>query len=140
MLIFLLWVGLCALVGYYAKSNGHNFGTYMLLSLLLSPIVGFIIVAVKGKNTGAEAQSGLSGSAPIATPLDRPDFTRFESGSTYLSNASVSPQLPDDVDEQIPNTPQKSKIDELKEYKELLDMGIITEEEFKAKKTQILNS
>ena len=138
MIIFLLWVGLCALVGYYAKSNGHSFGTYMLLSLLLSPIVGFIVVAVKGKNTGAESQ-GFSSSAANATPLERPDFSRFESGPANFNNSSGRLLVSEDVDEQIPDTPQKSKIDELKEYKELLDMGVITEEEFKAKKTQILN-
>lgn len=35
--------------------------------------------------------------------------------------------------------PQKSNIDELKEYKELFDSGVITEEEFNAKKKQLLN-
>lgn len=41
------------------------------------------------------------------------------------------------------NTPKKevhtSNADELKKYKELLDSGIITEEEFNAKKKQLLD-
>jgi hypothetical protein len=35
-------------------------------------------------------------------------------------------------------TPSKSNIDDLKKYKELLDTGIITQEEFDAKKKQLL--
>ena len=34
--------------------------------------------------------------------------------------------------------PQASGADEIKKYKELLDMGIITQEEFDAKKKQLL--
>lgn len=39
-----------------------------------------------------------------------------------------------------PAAPQVSSADELKGYKELLDMGAITQEEFDAKKKQLLNS
>ena len=35
-------------------------------------------------------------------------------------------------------TPRQSAADELKKYKELLDQGVITEDEFQAKKEQLL--
>lgn len=38
------------------------------------------------------------------------------------------------------STPTKSIVEQLKEYKELLDLGIITEEEFQEQKKKILNS
>ena len=38
----------------------------------------------------------------------------------------------------IKQEPTKSNADELKKYKELLDMGVITQEEFDAKKKQLL--
>lgn len=41
-------------------------------------------------------------------------------------------------DETMPVQPKTSKYDELKELKELLDIGIITNEEFTAKKKQLL--
>ena len=37
------------------------------------------------------------------------------------------------------STPAASPADEIKKYKELLDMGIISQEEFEAKKKQLLN-
>ena len=40
--------------------------------------------------------------------------------------------------ETVPEQPKTSKYDELKELKELLDIGIITPEEFTAKKKQLL--
>lgn len=43
-----------------------------------------------------------------------------------------------DVKHQTPPTTTLSTTDELKKYKELLDMGIITQEEFDAKKKQLL--
>jgi len=58
----------------------------------------------------------------------------------------VSSSVPDVISHTIqPASPQvftseQEKIQLLKDYKELLDSGIITEEEFNAKKNQILNS
>ena len=40
--------------------------------------------------------------------------------------------------ETVPEQPKTSKYDELKELKELLDIGIITPEDFTAKKKQLL--
>jgi septation ring formation regulator EzrA len=51
-------------------------------------------------------------------------------------NASVTESA--SVEVEVATTPQKENIDELKKYKELLDQGIITQEEFDAKKKQIL--
>ncbi|MBQ1535200.1 MAG: SHOCT domain-containing protein, partial [Ruminococcus sp.] len=36
-------------------------------------------------------------------------------------------------------SPQQTSIDDLKRYKELLDSGAITEEEYESKKKQLLN-
>ena len=51
-------------------------------------------------------------------------------------NASVTESA--SVEVEVATTPQKENIDELKKYKELLDQGIITQEEFDAKKKQLL--
>jgi hypothetical protein len=42
----LLWVGLSALVGYYWSTKGHQWAIGVFVSLLLSPLIGFIIGAV----------------------------------------------------------------------------------------------
>ena len=46
--------------------------------------------------------------------------------------------IPDKNAQQVPTSGNASVADELKKYKELLDQGVITEEEFQAKKEQLL--
>ena len=49
-----------------------------------------------------------------------------------------TPQQPLQQPQQPTTKPVKSKTEQLMELKELLDQGILTEEEFQAKKKQIL--
>lgn len=50
----IFWLLFAYLVGKYAEKKGHNFATYMVISLLLSPLVGFIIALVSGDNKPKE--------------------------------------------------------------------------------------
>ena len=50
---------------------------------------------------------------------------------TQLQNA--------EVEEEAAVPPKNVNVDELKKYKELLDQGIITQEEFDTKKKQLLD-
>lgn len=43
------WLGFAYLVGKYAEKKGRGLWSFFLLSLLLSPIVGFIIAIILGK-------------------------------------------------------------------------------------------
>lgn len=52
-------------------------------------------------------------------------------------NASQTVYIPTDIPSPSPVS-NRSTIDELKKYKELLDSGVITQEEFAAKKEQLL--
>lgn len=47
MEIFLVWIIFSVLVGVYASSKGHHGPRYFLVSILLSPLIGFIIAAVQ---------------------------------------------------------------------------------------------
>ena len=51
MSIFILWVIFSALVGLYADSKSRSGIGYTFLSMLLSPVIGFIIVAIAGDKT-----------------------------------------------------------------------------------------
>lgn len=51
----LFWVGLSVAVGVFASNRGRNGFGWFLLSLLISPLLGLIFVAVT-KNLAAEAQ------------------------------------------------------------------------------------
>lgn len=45
----LVYVGLAALVGLYAKSKQQNFAVWTIVSIFISPVVGGIIVAILPK-------------------------------------------------------------------------------------------
>jgi len=44
-----LWVVFSALAGVYASSKGRSGMGYTFLSLALSPVIGFIIIAIAGE-------------------------------------------------------------------------------------------
>lgn len=47
----ILWIGLSIAIGFINQSRGNGFITGLLLSLILSPLIGFIIVIVTKENT-----------------------------------------------------------------------------------------
>lgn len=60
--------------------------------------------------------------------------------SAIMDSLSKANEIPQNTPAPAPvPAPQLSNIDELKKYKELLDMGVISEEDFEAKKKQLLN-
>ncbi len=50
MEIFIVWVVLCVLAGYYAISKGISGIGIFFVSLLLSPLIGFIIALIMPPN------------------------------------------------------------------------------------------
>ena len=58
---------------------------------------------------------------------------RMREGHGLLGEVEISPE------ETVDAAPAFSPADEIKKYKELLDMGAITQDEFDAKKRQLLN-
>ncbi len=45
------WLLFSIVCGFVAKSIGRSFWKYFFLSLFLSPIIGFIVLLIKGKKT-----------------------------------------------------------------------------------------
>ena len=46
LVLLLVWIPLCVAVGLYAKNHrGRSMTDWMVVSLLLSPLVGFVLVA-----------------------------------------------------------------------------------------------
>lgn len=54
MLTILLWILFAVAVGAWAQSWNRSFGGYLLVSLIVSPILGAIILLCCGKNDEAE--------------------------------------------------------------------------------------
>ncbi len=53
------WVILSGLVGYWNHTRGHSLATGMLLSLILSPVIGAVIVLLtKKRGAGGRRRRG----------------------------------------------------------------------------------
>lgn len=88
MEIFLFWIVLAIAVGAYASSKGRSGVGFFFLSLLLSPLIGFIWVAVSGSNP---AGKGLR-KCPQCAEWIQPEALKCRFCSTDLS-APVAPAL-----------------------------------------------
>ena len=73
MEIVFLWFILAALVGWYAAKRGRTGVGYFLLSLLLSPLIGFLIVLIAGPNDAAlekeKLESGENKKCPFCAEV-----------------------------------------------------------------------
>ena len=165
--IFISWLILCVVVGSVAQGQGRSFGSYFALSLFLSPLIGFIVLAIKGKATPEEAvrqskhifyctncQSTYSSFGEhteycpqcnrvlMETTVSADQWRSYDStkkasmkqafNEGQFALANIGAPVPQVV------VQQNNSADELKKFKELLDMGAITQEEFDAKKKQLL--
>lgn len=109
---------------------------------------------LKNNQTNA-AMAAIAGVGSIASAFGGTAYAMYEQNKMADRNASkvvdysrcpscrstnLTRLSDDDViaPTEATNTPASSPIEELKQYKELMDMGVITQEEFDAKKKQLL--
>jgi phosphate/sulfate permease len=59
-MIFLIWIGLAALVGVYANSKGRSGIGFFFLSIIISPLLGFILALLFKANTGKVEEQQLA--------------------------------------------------------------------------------
>lgn len=104
-------------------NNGSYAIGYFFGVLIVSIIFGLITKHINESKgyTGGFAWGFWLNIIGIIVVACKPDNRSF---SQYQGNTSV---------------PERSIADEIKEYKELYDQGIITDEEFQLKKQQLLN-
>lgn len=181
VIAIIMWFVLSIVVGAVAQSIGRSFGGFLFLSLFLSPLIGFIILGIKGRVTEEEKQSiEKQNQQSKRVRLDREPHIYLcpACGKTYPGvhlaekNEDFCVQckqrlietdfLVDEwkyfsLDERqakkedikagkhirgslsSPSVHQKATpAEEIVQFKNLLDQGIITQEEFDAKKKQLL--
>jgi hypothetical protein len=59
-MLVLVWVILSVLVGVYATSRGHGFFASFCISLILSPLIAFLILLVRKPNTKAIEERAIA--------------------------------------------------------------------------------
>jgi hypothetical protein len=69
MEFIIIWFLLAGLVGYAASKKGRSEIAYFLLSLLLSPLVGFLILLVAGDDEEGTLQRGELKKCPYCAEL-----------------------------------------------------------------------
>jgi hypothetical protein len=62
LVVYLLYIGLCSLVAYVGRDRKFGFWGYLLASLLLDPIIGFLLVLASDKRSVVVAAPA----APVA--------------------------------------------------------------------------
>jgi hypothetical protein len=128
MEIVFVWLVLAGLVGLFANSRGRSGFGFFLLSAVLSPLLGFVIVLVS-KDLNEEAQR----EAQRKMDEDRKERERKEEHEKQLAalkvmagGSSHQPGAPGSVAEEI------AKLGSL------LEKGLLTEEEFRQQKAAVL--
>ena len=56
-----LWIVLAQVVGWYARRKGHSFFVMFLLAVILTPLLGFLIEAVRSPNIANQEKAKLRG-------------------------------------------------------------------------------
>lgn len=69
MIGVLFWIILSIFPGIIAKNKGYQFFPYFLISLVLSPLIGFIWVLVIKPNEAGQVQSGQSRKCPFCAEI-----------------------------------------------------------------------
>lgn len=68
MLFFIpVWIAIALGIALYARRSGLRFGTYFLISLFFSPLVGVIVFAIERHEKPARRTSA-SQSRPVSSP------------------------------------------------------------------------
>lgn len=110
------------LYGAFGKSKSRDGATHAILPILLFLFTDWCILAITAETNSFLLLQGLMFAMIIAAFVKRSRAIAGETPNTVI----------------VSNT-QPSSADELKKYKELLDSGAISQEEFDAKKNQLLN-
>ena len=151
--------------GVVASNMGRKFSSYFTTSLLFTPIIGFVILLSKGRISQQETEEAemlmphvficptckniYIGTTSIATSTcancNSPTIETHFSAATWEQYSENEQQeilanIISNQPQQNDSNPQPTDAaDEILKYKKLLDCGAITQEEYDAKKKQLLD-
>lgn len=139
-MIFVALMDLLAIVSYVATGifdYGVSYGVYSILTALINAAVAVLLFVAANKALKAltyqpKAEELLTSAGPLAPEAPVMPEETFSIDELYAPRAA-KPAAPEPV-----AAAPAGVADQLKQYKDLLDSGILTQEEFDAKKKQLL--
>jgi len=143
-----LWLLFAVLVGFYASGKGKSYYLYAVISLLLSPLIGFLIAVFSKDDEEKLIKKGLKQKCENCGELIRPEAkicrycnygTQAKVIESYSENQNNSKKYNDKVQSEV-KLENVSVADEIKKLSGLKEDGLITEDEFKEAKMKILGS
>lgn len=111
LVILILWLGLAVGVGMLSQTKTLGFAGGFLISILLSPLIGFVVYAVS---------------------MDKADKIR------QIEMQQQQYMMQRQMQAQQQATPKVSTADELSKLAKLKEDGMITEEEYQSGKKKVL--
>jgi hypothetical protein len=133
---FVIWLLFCIGVGALADSRGRSGFGYFLLSFLLSPLLGLIVVLVARNIKEEDAKADWRRRAEENREFDRK--REHEKQLESLRVLAATTQKPVTVIESA--SPKASVADELEKLASLRDRGFLTPEEFDGQKRVLLQT
>lgn len=130
--IIVVWLLLAAGVGFLADARGRNFFGYFLLSAVLSPLLGLIVVLVSANLKEQEAKELQRKADQEAQDIQRKaDHERELESIRAIATATTSAAS-------VTSEPPKSIAEELTKLAALREQGVLTPEEFTDQKARLL--
>ncbi len=105
--LFLFWIIFAVLVGVYANSKGRSGIGYFFLSVILSPLLGFIIVAVVSPNQKAVDESKVISGENKKCPFCAEIIKAEAKICRYCSKDQPEEQPKEPVRKAEPRTPEE---------------------------------
>lgn len=134
-LFIISWLLFAGLIAVWAGSRGRNWAGFFLISFFGSPLLaGIILLIIKDLNEEAIQEAAKKRAQERADEMAREERNReHERQLEALQALRVQPPAP------APAPARPSVVDELERLGSLLERGLLTEDEFKAQKAQLLS-
>ena len=139
MELFVLWIAFSIMAAYVASNKGRSGFGWFMLSLILSPLIGFIgALIAKPKNVSTVSNETSSNENSFARNRWEPPQYKNKAEDEYEYEDDLDDdEYEDDEYEKSSNLADVSA-EKIKALNKLKEDGLITEEEYKEKRKKLL--